>query len=79
MVQECQAAKAFPDVAKTTLAGLLFATTHGLTALEASGRMHSEKRAFKRTEQPENVHRSAGPWIEPSLTAYLTEETFCAL
>jgi len=32
-----------PDVPKTTLAGLLFATMHGLIALEASGRMHAEK------------------------------------
>ena len=43
MVQECQTAKALPDVPNTTLAGLLFATMHGLIALEASGRMHPEK------------------------------------
>ena len=43
MVQACQAAKALPEVANTTLAGLLFATMHGLIALEASGRMHPEK------------------------------------
>jgi len=43
IVQECQAAKILPDVPNTTLAGLLFATMHGLIALEASGRMHPEK------------------------------------
>lgn len=43
IVQECQAARALPDVPDTTLAGLLFATMHGLIALEASGRMHPEK------------------------------------
>ncbi len=43
MVQECQAASVLPDVPNTTLAGLLFATMHGLIALEASGRMHPEK------------------------------------
>ncbi len=43
IVQECQAAQSLPDVPKTTLAGLLFATMHGLIALEASGRMHAEK------------------------------------
>jgi len=43
IVQECQAAKSLPDVPKTTLAGLLFATMHGLIALETSGRMHPEK------------------------------------
>jgi hypothetical protein len=43
IVQECQATKSLPDVPKTTLAGLLFATMHGLIALEVSGRMHAEK------------------------------------
>ena len=43
IVQECQAARSLPDVPTTTLAGLLFATMHGLIALEASGRMHPEK------------------------------------
>ena len=43
IVQECQAAKLLPDAPNTTLAGLLFATMHGLIALEASGRMHPEK------------------------------------
>ena len=43
IVQECQAAKTLPNVPNATLAGLLFATTHGLIALEASGRMHPEK------------------------------------
>lgn len=43
IVQECQAAKMLPDVPNTTLAGLLFATMHGLIVLEASGRMHPEK------------------------------------
>ncbi len=43
IVQECQAAQSLPDVPTTTVAGLLFATMHGLIALEASGRMHAEK------------------------------------
>ncbi len=43
IVQECQAAQLLPDTQNTTLAGLLFATMHGLIALEASGRMHPEK------------------------------------
>ena len=43
IVQECQAARLLPDVPGTTLAGLLFATMHGLIALEAGGRMHPEK------------------------------------
>ncbi len=43
IVEECQLAQALPDVPDTTLAGLLFATMHGLIALKASGRMHPEK------------------------------------
>ena len=43
IVQECQAAQALPDIPDTTLAGLLFATLHGLIALRESGRMHPEK------------------------------------
>lgn len=43
IVQECQAAQALPDIPDITLAGLLFATMHGLIALQASGRMHPEK------------------------------------
>ena len=43
LVEECQVAQTLPDVPNTTLAGLLFATMHGLIALKASGRMHPEK------------------------------------
>ncbi len=43
IVRECQAAQALPDIPDTTLAGLLFATMHGLIALRESGRMHPEK------------------------------------
>lgn len=43
IVQECQAEKSLPDIPNTTLAGLLFATMHGLIALQESGRMHPEK------------------------------------
>ncbi len=43
IIQECQAAKILPEAPHTTLAGLLFATMHGLIALDASGRMHPEK------------------------------------
>ena len=43
IVQQGQAGQTLPDVQNTMLAGLLFATTHGLIALQASGRMHAEK------------------------------------
>ncbi len=43
IVQECQVAEVLPDVPNTALAGLMFATMHGLIALKASGRMHAEK------------------------------------
>jgi hypothetical protein len=43
IVEECQVTHALPDLPNTTLAGLLFATMHGLIALKASGRMHPEK------------------------------------
>ncbi len=43
IVKECQAARALPDAPETTIAGLLFATMHGLIALEANGRIHPEK------------------------------------
>ncbi len=43
IVEECQVTRALPDLPNTTLAGLLFATMHGLIALKASGRMHPEK------------------------------------
>ncbi len=43
IVQDCQAAQKLPAVPDIALAGLLFATTHGLIGLAASGRMHPEK------------------------------------
>ena len=43
IVRECQGAGTLPDAPDTTIAGLLFATTHGLIALKANGRMHPEK------------------------------------
>jgi AcrR family transcriptional regulator len=43
IVQECQTAHILPDVPKATIAGLLFATMHGLIAMEASGKMRPEK------------------------------------
>ena len=43
IVEECRVAHALPELPNTTLAGLLFATMHGLIALKASGRMHPEK------------------------------------
>ena len=43
IVEACQAARELPATPKTSLASLLFATMHGLIALEASGRMHPEK------------------------------------
>ena len=43
IVEECQRAGDLPDIPNTKLAALLFATLHGLIALEVSGRMHPEK------------------------------------
>lgn len=43
IVQQCQAAGVLPKAPETTIAGLLFATMHGLIALKANGRMHPEK------------------------------------
>jgi AcrR family transcriptional regulator len=43
IVRECQAAGELPLVGHATLAGLLFATVHGLVCLEASGRWIPEK------------------------------------
>jgi hypothetical protein len=43
IVQECQDTHTLPNVPKTTIAGLLFATMHGLIAMEASGRLRPEK------------------------------------
>ncbi len=43
IVQECQDAQLLPDIPDTTLAGLLFATMHGLIALQESGRMKPDK------------------------------------
>ena len=43
IVEQCQSAGKLPDIPNTKLAGLLFASLHGLIALEASGRMHPEK------------------------------------
>lgn len=43
IVEECQSAGTLPHIPNTQLAGLLFASLHGLIALEASGRMRPEK------------------------------------
>jgi AcrR family transcriptional regulator len=43
IVKECQAAGKLPDAPGTTVASLLFATMHGLIAIESNGGMHSEK------------------------------------
>ena len=43
IVKECQAARTLPEVPEETIAGLLFASMHGLIALEANGRMHPQK------------------------------------
>ena len=42
-MKEYQAVAVLPDAPEATIAGLLFATMHGLIAMEANGRMHSEK------------------------------------
>ncbi|HEY6341318.1 MAG TPA: TetR/AcrR family transcriptional regulator [Bryobacteraceae bacterium] len=43
LVGECQAAKLLPRVPTVELAGLLYASVHGLIDLQASGRMKTEK------------------------------------
>ena len=43
IVKECQAAGKLPDAPGSTVASLLFATMHGLIAIESNGGMHSEK------------------------------------
>jgi AcrR family transcriptional regulator len=43
MVKECAAARELRDAPGTTIASLLFATMHGLIAIEANGGLHSEK------------------------------------
>ncbi|MEJ8571668.1 TetR/AcrR family transcriptional regulator [Microbaculum marinum] len=43
IVQECQEAGVLPDVPSQTLASLIFASAHGLLAMEGNGQMHPEK------------------------------------
>lgn len=43
VVEECQAAGVLPATPHKTLAGLLFASLHGLLAFEANGLTHPEK------------------------------------
>jgi AcrR family transcriptional regulator len=43
LVGECQAGKVLPRVPTVELAGLLYASVHGLIDLQASGRMKTEK------------------------------------
>jgi len=43
IIEECQMARQLPDIPTNQLAGLLFATLHGLIAFEANGRMHTKK------------------------------------
>ncbi len=43
IVQECQLAEELPAMPNTKLAGLLFATLHGLIALDANGILRPEK------------------------------------
>ena len=43
IVGECQSLGELPDAPSATLAVLLFATSHGLIAIEASGGLHPEK------------------------------------
>jgi hypothetical protein len=44
VLEECQAARQLPNVPGVQLAGLIFATAHGLIAIEASGKMLPEKK-----------------------------------
>ncbi len=50
LVAECQKAGALPAVPTPALAGLLYASVHGLIDLEASGRMKTEKGFMSVTE-----------------------------
>lgn len=43
IVGECQSLGELPEAPSATLAVLLFATAHGLIAIEASGGLHPEK------------------------------------
>ncbi|TBZ19301.1 TetR/AcrR family transcriptional regulator [Rhizobium leguminosarum] len=43
IVQECQEANDLPGAPSGTLASLIFATTHGLLAIEGNGQLHPEK------------------------------------
>lgn len=43
IVQECQQAGGLPDAPSETLASLIFATAHGLLAIESNGQLHPEK------------------------------------
>lgn len=43
LVAECQTASVLPGVATPALAGLIYASVHGLVDLQASGRMKTEK------------------------------------
>jgi AcrR family transcriptional regulator len=43
VVQECQQAGGLPDAPSGTLASLIFATAHGLLAIESNGQLHPEK------------------------------------
>jgi AcrR family transcriptional regulator len=43
IVQECQEANDLPAAPSGTLASLIFATTHGLLAIEGNGQLHPEK------------------------------------
>ena len=61
IVQECQAAQSLPTIPDITLAGLLFATMHGLIASGGKRQNAPGKRAFGRAKQPENT--------DPSLVA----------
>ena len=43
LVARCQTVKDLPDIDSATLAGLLYASVHGLIDIQGSGRMHSNK------------------------------------
>ncbi len=43
IVEECRVAADLPDVSGTNLAGLIFATLHGLISLDANARLKPEK------------------------------------
>ena len=54
LIADCQAAKQLPQAPAMQLAGLIYASVHGLIDLEAGGRLRSEK-GFQAVSQSVNL------------------------